>query len=229
MKRALAAVAACLMLGACNPHNPKPVEPSTPPVSPSPTPSKILVNAPITYPEVGSKKFTQLKVNSRVLGTKGRIRKIRVMVESDIKGANSLPDIIIATLGDKRSWIGLGWARFQLSSTNYDFTIYLATPATRDVLCESGYDRKTSCRVGSKVVLNVARWKNGVKYYDDLALYRKYMINHEVGHYLGQWHQKCPGKGKPAPIMEQQTLGLQGCEQNPYPLINGKLVMGPSM
>lgn len=35
-----------------------------------------------------------------------------------------------------------------------------------------------------------------------------------MGHILGYDHVKCPGKGHPAPIMMQQTLGIGECSPN---------------
>ncbi|MEP7333809.1 MAG: DUF3152 domain-containing protein, partial [Terracoccus sp.] len=51
----------------------------------------------------------------------------------------------------------------------------------------------------------------------DVASYRIYLVNHEVGHGIGHGHLQCAGKGTPAPVMMQQTYGLDGCTAWPWP------------
>ena len=67
-------------------------------------------------------------------------------------------------------------------------------------------------------MINAIRWTRGaVSFGDDLAAYRIYVINHEIGHSLGLGHAACPGPGRKAPVMLQQTIGLDGCTANPWP------------
>jgi hypothetical protein len=133
------------------------------------------------------------------------VLRFRVAVEYGISGVDAAGFAAAArTLGDRRSWTGHGRWRLQRvgPADRADFTIYLVTPATRDLLCADEYDRYTSCRNGDKVVLNVARWAHGVpRYGAALPGYRQYLVNHEVGHLLEYGHERCPGKGKPAPVM----------------------------
>jgi hypothetical protein len=186
----------------------------------------------VTYPAQGPNTFSIAAGSSGVLGSAGTRLRFRVAVENGITG---LPPAAFATdvttvLGSPGSWIGTRKWRFQRvgADSAYDFTIYLVTPATRDRLCQDGYDRYTSCRMGDKVVINVARWVHGVPNYGaPLQTYRFYAINHEVGHRLGHAHELCPGAGQPAPVMQQQSLGLHGCVANPWPVVDGRAYDGP--
>ena len=76
-----------------------------------------------------------------------------------------------------------------------------------------------SCQLGQRVVLNHRRWMNGApSYRGDLSGYRRMLVNHEVGHRLGLGHRSCPGRGRLAPVMMQQTKGLGACRRNTWPL-----------
>ncbi len=127
---------------------------------------------------------------------------------------------ISSILNDERGWTGYHDHSFQLvgEDDTADFTIRLASPQTVDRLCLPLNTRSLlSCRVGDNVSLNSDRWLYMTPTYNDVADYRSYLVNHEVGHYIGLGHVGCPAKGAKAPVMLQQSKSLAGCLPNPWP------------
>ena len=86
----------------------------------------------------------------------------------------------------------------------------------------SGCSVQWSCRVGRHVVINQLRWTKASPAWNragrSLRDYRHMVVNHETGHWLGHGHLGCPGPGRLAPVMMQQSKGLDGCRHNPWPL-----------
>lgn len=200
----------------------------------------VTLSLPGAFPSSGPGAFVFASTSGRVMGTAGPLRRFRLGIEDGVdEDMAAFAAKVDQTLGDPRDWTADGELRLQrVAATNrYDFTIYLATPQTAGAMCAQGglditVDGQpfTSCRVSNKVILNLARWRLSVPDYVSaqisLDTYRTYMITHEVGHQLGHGHELCPGKGRPAPVMQQQTLGLQGCVANPWPYVNGKRYSG---
>jgi hypothetical protein len=84
-----------------------------------------------------------------------------------------------------------------------------------------------SCQIPGKIVINLARWLTATRSYNaPLDVYRAFAINHEVGHVLGHAHEGCPVAGRPAPVMQQQTLDLHGCVANGWVYVDGQTQVG---
>lgn len=197
---------------------------STPTVSPSPSPS---------VPQRGTGRFVIAAGEMSKIG-RGKLMTYSVEAEdgSGVTAARFASEVD-NTLSDSKSWTANGeWAFRRVSSGSVDFVVRLATPDTVDKICGAAGLRTggyVSCRTGPFVMINLARWELAVPdYKGDVPLYRRYVINHEVGHRLGHGHELCPGPGKVAPIMQQQTYGLGGCVPNGWPFVGGRLVKGPA-
>jgi len=153
--------------------------------------------------------------------TAGREVRYRVEVERGLPVPTAGFAVLVQQiLGDARGWQSLEGVRFvQVSGGDADLTVTLASPDTTDRLCAPLRTRgEVSCWNGSRAVLNAKRWVHGAATYGaDLAGYRTYLVSHEVGHGLGHGHVSCPGAGRPAPVMVQQTKSLGGCTANPWP------------
>jgi len=172
-----------------------------------------------TVAEAGSGEFDVVPGSVPAPG-RGEVRTLRVEVERGLPvDGGRFAGFVLATLNDDRGWGHGGTMTFARTDGDAPVRVLLASPDTSAELCG---DPRThgmlSCRNGPRVVLTFHRWVNGTDdYAGNLTGYRQYVVNHEIGHALGHTHERCPGPGRPAPVMQQQTLGLKGCTQNSWP------------
>jgi hypothetical protein len=206
-----------------SPDDATPSESDTSDASPtSPTTSEPAV------PEKGNGEFTLLKVPGKDTSRSGRTVRYTVEIEGGLTGvdAQEFASEVRSVLRSERGWEPVDKVHFvNVSPAQYrrgadvDIQVTLTSPTTTDELCAPlQTNGQVSCWNGERSVINVRRWLLGADTYgDDVAQYRVYLLNHEIGHGLGHAHVECPGAGERAPIMLQQTLGLEGCTKWPYP------------
>lgn len=193
-----------------------PAPTSTTTVAPSTTSSTLDVEA-----IAASDQFSVAPGTSATVG-QGELWTYTVEVEVGIPvDPTDLAALVDTVLADPRGWTAAGDVQLQRVAADAEpsFRVRLATPATTDARCAPlDTHGELSCRNGADVMLNLRRWVSGAAPSEmDLTDYRKYMVSHEVGHALGRDHAECPAPGQLAPVMLQQTLGLDGCRPNPWP------------
>lgn len=192
--------------------------------APAPEPALDASPDPVTAPAPRSQRGTGLLLAAS--GTSqdpvdrgGRVVRFSVEVE---EGTGLDPDataaLVEAALYDERSWARDHDLR-RVAPGDATVRVVIATPSSVDAICaKAGLNTAgwLSCWSGRTAAINLDRWQVGVGHVPDLAQYRRYVINHEVGHGLGYGHRDCPGKGRVAPLMQQQTKTLSGCVANEW-------------
>jgi putative cell wall-binding protein len=143
---------------------------------------------------------------------------VRGDVESDVR---YFAEHVDWTFTDQRGWSLDNDLRFSPAreGADADFNIYLASPqavANAAPVCSAQY----SCTVGNDVYINDERWENATPSFSarTLSEYRHYVVLHEMGHAFDLDHANCPAAGEPAPVMQQQSISLEGCESQVWPL-----------
>jgi hypothetical protein len=216
-----------------------PLAPADPPpaaaaAEPVPEPTPTTPAAPVAEP--GSGLLGEVVVAPDLGGTldvvpgeapapgAGTVRSVRVEVEQGLPvDGEVLATAVLATLNDPRGWSGPDGVTFsRTAADDASIRVVLASPATTDRMCAPlATEGKYSCgnSVTGVAVLNFERWVLGAPDFgDDVATYRQYLVNHEVGHVLGHGHEDCPAPGAVAPVMVQQSISAQGCLTNGWPV-----------
>ena len=150
-----------------------------------------------------------------------RTATYRIETRGDITASMAVFRAEVAeTFADPRGWRSAGVV-FKRVAEGGDFSVVLAEASTVpsfSPVCSAQW----SCRVGRYVVINQMRWLHASPSWNDankpLRGYRHMVVNHETGHWLGHGHLGCGGDGQLAPVMMQQSKGLDGCRHNPWPL-----------
>ncbi len=144
------------------------------------------------------------------ISTKGNVRS----------NLSEFSKLVNETLNDNRGWARMGIV-FKEVKEGGSFNLVLSQAELMSSF-SSGCDADWSCRVGSSVIINDNRWSGATAAWNkaggDIRNYRHMVINHEVGHWLGHGHLNCSGVNNPAAVMQQQSIDLQGCTFNPWPL-----------
>ena len=122
-------------------------------------------------------------------------------------------------LSDPRGWSLGGTLGFEQVGSGGAFDLILASPSVI-ANASPGCSAQWSCRVGRSVYINDERWRFATdSWTHGLDLYQRYVILHEVGHWIGLGHTDCPTSGRTAWVMQQQSISLQGCLANVWPVI----------
>ncbi|MFN3865635.1 MAG: DUF3152 domain-containing protein [Demequina sp.] len=190
----------------------------------------------------GDRSFRTVTASGEPSGGGASVRWVRVEYEDGLRmDGGALAVFVLDTLNDPRGWGARGRFEFVPTGGASDLRIVLASPYTAAVTCPNPHatapagalvdpsaspepavdpstagEEEASCADQGVVMLNHYDWLTGLEAFgDDRTAARQYLINHFVGHALGDTNTECTSG--PAPIMVDQSDLPDGCEPNPWP------------
>lgn len=165
----------------------------------------------------------QTKLSATLIAAPKAVKQYTFCVRSRNADQSFMADFgakFVKTLNDSRSWSLDGQVSFAQVESGCNFYAWLSAAdqmSTFGAICDSLW----SCSAPPNVVINFDRWRYASDAWNanngSLDDYRSMVINHETGHWLGFRHRFCGGPGQQAPVMQQQSISLQGCVFNPWP------------
>ena len=150
--------------------------------------------------------------------------KVTITYEIAFKGSpaanhQQFADHVAKTLADGRGWTMHGQIKYRKVSSGAQMVVWLVR---EDHMADFGPPCMYlwSCRSGKNVAINDTRWRTATPTWSlGLDNYQHYVVEHEVGHWMGQSHASCGGAGQAAPVMMQQSKGVAPCKNQVWPLL----------
>ncbi len=183
----------------------------------------------VTLPEIEQPAWLKKQLAAEAAAQAAQAKKaastVTVSYDVTTKGAvyASLSEFKLQanqTLNDSRGWARMN-VRFVEVASGGMFTLVLSE-ASQLPTFSSGCSVDYSCRAGRYVIINQDRWMGATPSWNgaggSLRDYRHMVVNHETGHWLGHNHSSCGGTGQLAAVMQQQSIDLQGCTFNAWPI-----------
>lgn len=132
-------------------------------------------------------------------------------------------EFINETLNDPRGWASYGLT-FMKDSRFVNFNLYKKSPMEIYERADRDEEFKKLSATFSfhdgripDVYINEENWENPPDCFTGSKTeYRQYVIQHEIGHVLGQDHEPEGEEGELCHIMYQQTKGTKKCIPNPW-------------
>ncbi|WP_169746537.1 DUF3152 domain-containing protein [Demequina phytophila] len=173
----------------------------------------------------------------------GPTRSVRVDVEDGVSiDPEALVSFVMTTLNDNRGWGSAGRLQFVLTDGAADVTVVVASPATVAARCPDAHAGTDAAEAGDAardaspspdasaavpcvaqgiVPVSIYDWTAGLdRYGDKRGASRAYLLNHGVGHVLGEPTATC-SSGR-AEVMVDQTDMPKACSVNAWPFPDAK-------
>lgn len=163
------------------------------------------------------------KVSTGLYGEPTKVITWDVSTRGEVTGdLQEFKELTEEIYNDPRGWIRAG-VKFEYVESGGTLHVVLASPQEVYNFSPSGCSDEWSCTVKPYVIINDDRWMGATNSYNEAGMslldYRRMVMNHETGHWLGHDHlTSCSDYNNMAPIMMQQSIDLRGCNANPWPL-----------
>lgn len=196
----------------------------------------------LTVPRDGAGTFTTVTRDAEATGDTASVRLVRVEFEDGLAMSGpQLASFVLEALNDPRGWGARGRFEFVPTAGAPDLRVVIASPVTVAATCpdphvparvgaaetngaspepsptaDAGTDVVVTCADQGLVMVSLQDWAAGLESFgDDRSEARAYLINHYVGHALGEADATCES-GR-APVMTDQRELAEECDPNAWP------------